>query len=576
MKVKACWDGSGFGRFVAAFSRFFARLWDGSLIRRLLVSDSAGAGECLDGSVFGRFNGWAGQLACSKKGSAPRFGLILGCVGRFLADAPFVPVLFINRSVYNIVGTSFVVRFVAGFFGFDETFCAEYVPEVRNKYYRFVYPILILCVAGLFWFMDFRTFVMVVGAVVGFVLVMYKTEIGVYSAAFLIPIAPTMVVGGVCAVTVLSYFTKIFIVRKGELPFRLNGLDAAALMFVVTLCYSVVISYRVSGSLFLVSIYIVYILFFIAAKNTLRTRRMIFAVVSVMVVSGFFVAAFGVYQRVTGNFIETLSWIDDEMFVQATSRIYSTLENPNVLGEYLIFAIILTFGMLYYQKNPLYKLGTAGILGIAVLCMLFTQSRGAWLGLLCAFALFALIHDRRLVFLGLVALLAAPVFLPDAVIERFLSIGNTGDTSTSYRVNIWIGSVAMIRATWLSGIGPGVDSFRFIYQDFALHAVEAPHSHNLFLQVIIDQGIFGFIVLLLILAIFFKYMFNRYKHVSDPFARTISAALAAGMFGFLVQGLTDNVWYNYRIVAYFWMVLVVCGALKEGKPWGAAPNPANF
>ena len=32
-------------------------------------------------------------------------------------------------------------------------------------------------------------------------------------------------------------------------------------------------------------------------------------------------------------------------------------------------------------------------------------------------------------------------------------------------------------------------------------------------------------------------------------------AISAGLLGFLFQGLTDYVWYNYKILMLFWIVL---------------------
>ncbi|MCL2703439.1 MAG: O-antigen ligase family protein [Defluviitaleaceae bacterium] len=598
-KIKYLFKNSGTGRVVAAVSGFFRRIWNRSLLRHLLAADNPAAGLALERSVIGRLGSGIGRISRSRESSSGDNGFILGGLGRLLGDIPYtssfsfgllmlgfgcwavltpsglwrfalmglglsgIVLMIVNRSFWNLFGSSRVIKFIAGFFGFEKEMCAEHRPEVN---YRVFYLIIGLILGGMFRFLDLTMFVMAAGALTGGVLVLYKTEVGVYAAAFLLPIVPTRIILGICAVTVLSYFVKLFIMRRGELPFRLGALDAVALLFAVTLGYSVVVSYRMQSSMIMAATYILFILFFIAAKNTLRTRRMIFAAVSLLALSGLIVAAFGVYQRLTGRFIETMAWIDDEMFEQATSRIYSTLENPNVLGEYLIFVISLTLGMLYYLKNPVYKLGTLGILGISGMCMLFTQSRGAWLGLIFAIAVFALMHDRRMVLLGIIGILVLPAFLPETVIMRFLSIGDRSDSSTSYRVNIWLGSIAMIRTTWLSGIGPGVDSFRHVYQEYAFNAVEAPHSHNLFLQVIIDQGVFGFIIFMLLLFTYFKYIFNRYRRSKDPFVRAVTAAIAAGMFGYLVQGMTDNVWYNYRIVAYFWFITALCGALYELHP----------
>jgi O-antigen ligase len=121
----------------------------------------------------------------------------------------------------------------------------------------------------------------------------------------------------------------------------------------------------------------------------------------------------------------------------------------------------------------------------------------------------------------------------------------------------------MLRTVWPSGIGPGDASFRHVYQEFSYNAVEAPHSHNFFMQIMIDYGILGFIVLMLLIAAFFKGLFARNRNSADPFIRPVTAAIAAGMFGLLVQGMTDYTWYNNRITAYFWFVLALGCALKS-------------
>ena len=591
-KIKGLFEGSLTHRALRAVAGLFRRMWNKSLMRSLLAAENPGVGNALDHSVMGKLAGAVEKLSRSKapEGSLGFFpdsiGRILGdiphtssrsfalaCVAFMAAALPFTPaglwrnilygifflgvlLFFINRSFHNLFGSSVAVRFVGELFGFEGE--GGHRPEVNHPLF---YGTLGIGLGALFGLLDLSVFIMAAGAAVGGILVMYRTEIGVFAAALLIPIVPTVIILGICAVTVFSYFTKIIIVRRGSLPFKLGPLEALAFLFALSLAYSILISYRPAGSFIVAATYILYILFFFAAKNTLRTRKMVFGAVSLLVLSGLVVSAYGVYQQITGNFVETAAWIDDEMFVQATARIYSTLDNPNVLGKYLIFAMSITFAMLYYMKKPLHKLGILGVLGVAALCMIFTQSRGAWLGLIFAVAAFALIHDRRLLLLGILALIAMPVFMPDTVIDRFLSIGDLTDSSTNYRVNIWLASLLMIRTVWPSGIGPGEPSFRHVYQEYAFHAVEAPHSHNLFLQVIIDQGIFGLLLLLLLILAFFKRLFAAYRRSKDPFIRAASAALAAGMTGFLIQGLTDHVWYNYRVVAYFWLILAMAGAL---------------
>ncbi len=59
----------------------------------------------------------------------------------------------------------------------------------------------------------------------------------------------------------------------------------------------------------------------------------------------------------------------------------------------------------------------------------------------------------------------------------------------------------------------------------------------------------------LVLLFYFKTVFGGYATVTDRFTRVMLLGLGCGMLGILVQGLTDNVWFNYRIFLFFWVIV---------------------
>jgi len=457
--------------------------------------------------------------------------------------------ILLNRSFVQLFGGSLFIKWVLRFFFVEELNESK---QVVNSNISFL---IIGAVLGLLWiFLSPTNFIMVAGGAIGAILVFYKTEIGIFAAAFLIPLVPTMLVLGLFMLIVVSFFAKAFL--TGSIPVKFTVIDLFVVVFAAVVGYSVIISYNMASSAPVAAVYILFTLFYFVAKNVINTRQKLSAVLSLIMISGLLVAAYGIYQRITGNFVMTEAWIDIEMFDPSMVRIYSTLENPNVLGEYLIFIIIISFAGLYYFREYLHKITSLGILGIAGITMILTQSRGAWLGLIFAFGIYALIRDRRIVVLGIIALAMAPMLIPVNVIERFLSIGDLTDSSTAYRVFIWLGSLDMIAVFWPIGIGLGTDTFMFMYHKFAYNAVFSPHSHNLYLQIIIDLGIAGLLTFFAIITAFFKTTLVA-AHKESPRNSPIPAAIAAAMFGFLVQGMTDNVWFNYRVTAFFWLVLAL-------------------
>ena len=148
----------------------------------------------------------------------------------------------------------------------------------------------------------------------------------------------------------------------------------------------------------------------------MATRRQAVVFTGVLVVSAGAVSLVGVMQYLLGVTGES-SWVDSEMFSSITTRVYATLQNPNVLAEYLLLIIpFAAAGVMTARRwwgRVLYVLA----FGVMCVCMLLTMSRGGWLGLLFAGAVFLILMDRRFILLGIVALVALYFVLPEGIIH---------------------------------------------------------------------------------------------------------------------------------------------------------------
>lgn len=161
--------------------------------------------------------------------------------------------------------------------------------------------------------------------------------------------------------------------------------------------------------------------------------------------------------------------------------------------------------------------------------------------------------------LALIALPFLPMVLPESIINRIASVGDMKDSSTSYRVYIWYGSLAMVKDFWASGIGPGTQAFKSVYPFYSYSGIVAPHSHNMFLQILVESGIVGIGVFLTTIVMFFKKLINGYQSTSGKGSKlgAMIVAIGAGVAGFCVQGMFDNCFYNYRVFLIFWIVLAL-------------------
>lgn len=375
-----------------------------------------------------------------------------------------------------------------------------------------------------------------------------KPMIWLSITVFAVPFVSTMMSLLLLICTALSLFLKVAINKNFKLKyFKTN---AWVLMFALVIGICAVTSISLEESRNIALLMIAFVLSYFVVINTIENEKQFKFILYIFSIAAVITAFYGLYQYMFGD-LYSQAWLDKEMFEDIKMRVYSTFENPNVYGEYLILAIPIIAGLLWTEKGIFKKLFWLGSLGVTMLALALTFSRGCWLGIILAIGLLAIMIDRKFILLGIVVLLFLPFVLPESIINRFLSIGNMGDSSTSYRVYIWMGTLAMLADYWFSGIGLGITSFNTIYPIYSYNDISAPHSHNLYLQLVVEFGIVGLIV-------FLGMLYNFYKETIISICKKkniLTSSLIAGVSGFMLQSMFDHTWYNYRVVLIFWIII---------------------
>ena len=390
------------------------------------------------------------------------------------------------------------------------------------------------------------------------------------AAVVLAPLLPTMAVLALAAVAFASLALNL--VRDRARPLAYSPVNRYILLYAAVYLAATATSVTPRQSLFPGLLMVFFMAFALVVENAVDSWERAEQLVFLMVLAGGVVALLGVGQYVLGATGDA-AWVDSDMFSGISFRVPSTLDNPNMLGQYLLLAIPLGGACLLGAKTWGKRVFYLCCCGIMALCMILTFSRGAWLALLFAGAIFVLFLNPRLILLVPFALIALYFVLPDTVITRFTSIGDLTDNSTSYRVYIWMGVLAMLKDYWLCGIGPGDTAFNMVYPAYSYNSIDAPHSHNLFLQMVCDAGICALVVFFLLLFHYFRMLCTAVSREKDWQSRLFQIAFGSGVCGFLVQAMTDYSFYNYRVMFLFWAYLAL-GALAarrsqlpEGRLW---------
>ncbi len=201
--------------------------------------------------------------------------------------------------------------------------------------------------------------------------------------------------------------------------------------------------------------------------------------------------------------------------------------HPNVVGGMLAMTAPFAGMVIWRTRQKKQRWSQAAailLLGVILFGLVMTSSRGAWLGLVAAvlLALWWELADRlaggsqtrrRRLFVGslavgLTVLLTALILRPSLVTQGLASLSPISGVG---RLQLFQGALTLIQDYPL--IGAGLDLFQMLHASYAmlLHVGFAVHSHNLYLNVAIEQGLPGLYALLWLWAIFAMVLWQAAK-----------------------------------------------------------------
>ena len=287
-------------------------------------------------------------------------------------------------------------------------------------------------------------------------------------------------------------------------------------------------------------------------------------------------------RQLYGDSGELARWADPNSVADGTVRIYSTLENPNLLAGYLLPVLPLALVALLSWPGRARKLFalTALVLGISALVL--TYSRGAWMGLVAEAAVISLLLAVRatrawpllwrrllplLLLLGGAALLVILVTQVEPLRVRVMSlVAGRQDSSNNFRINVWLAALDMVQARPWLGIGPGNDAFNQIYPLFQQPKFNALSAYSIPLELAVEAGIPGLLAGIGLLLASLRSATSLWR--SDSCFSLPALAAIAVIVGLTVQGLTDTIFFRpeVQLSGWFCIATLAAGASRaEGR-----------
>lgn len=267
-------------------------------------------------------------------------------------------------------------------------------------------------------------------------------------------------------------------------------------------------------------------------------------------------------------------------------------KDHTIYGSAIAFVLPVSVGLYLHKQHSLpVRMLLIGLLLIVLVGLYFSSTRAAWLSVVAALGVWALIRWKIKFswLLGLGLFIGSIVFFSWDTIqmemarndqehttedfgEKIQSAANvTTDASNLERLNRWACAIEMFKERPIMGFGPGTYAFeyaRFQHSDdltiISTSNGDMGNAHSEYLGPLAEMGILGLVsILLIVVAIFYKGIKLYHKWPEEDRAnRILILSIVLSLVTYFVHGLLNNYLDTDKASVPIWGVCAILIAME--------------
>ncbi len=349
-------------------------------------------------------------------------------------------------------------------------------------------------------------------------------------------------------VYILTFAAFLIYISKqltyGQIKIKRTSLDVPILLFFMLSLVTIFRSGYIYGSVMEIIRFVILGLIFYLVVNCMTIEKQIKRVLNLILAAGTGIALFGILQYLG---VLDKSWWDKPLFLSAT------YVNHNHFAGLMELTIPLSIGMAFSEKDMGKKSLYIYCFLILSTAFILSMSRGGWISLAAAmtfmtFMIFKKSRNKSIFFMFVLFVVIFGVFVLnttylDSLLRRLSSYR---ELDFEGRLEIWKGTLGVIKNNWLLGTGPGTFIYNFPRYRPAGFNVFANYAHNDYLQIASEMGIFALCLMVFIISGIVKKALATHRIAMSSFKSWISLSLATGILSLSIHGLGD---FNFYIPA---------------------------
>lgn len=236
------------------------------------------------------------------------------------------------------------------------------------------------------------------------------------------------------------------------------------------------------------------------------------------------------------------------------------MDHPNTAGYLLAMSLPLCVAVAIMTPGWLRGLALLSV-GSQAFALILTFSRAAWVGLTVSM-LFLAVTIKKWLYLGFLGgLLIGCVLVFPSIQDRLASVTRPQkDSSIRDRLQLLTSSLRLGMENPVRGVGYGrgrlKESLRPRLQGTVLESSPIWHTHNVYVELFVETGIFGLVTFLWLMGMTLLRV-SRTARRSDGAEEILGFAIAASWIAAMVAGLGDVPFYHHDTRIFFFTLFAL-------------------
>jgi O-antigen ligase len=293
---------------------------------------------------------------------------------------------------------------------------------------------------------------------------------------------------------------------------------------------------------------------FLLAYNLPKSLDDALKIIKVIFISSVIPIVYGIYQLITGQGVQR----QREGLLADVPRIESTFVLSNEFAFYLGIIILVFVLRQFYLHRKVEHAVNIFIFAGALVCLLYTYTRGVWLSLLLSLGCIAVFEKRFRRWLIILTLICIPLF-SDNILNRFDDLINPPKYGTNSLVSRFEIYKALLFKAFpeqpFLGFGLGV-SQEALRQYLGYKNI----PHNDYIRVLVETGILGFIVYVVFLGKIFFYLLGLIRRKVNFHANTVFFGI---LIFYLISSMAQNSFFHISSAGYIFVLMGLAQKIND-------------